>query len=116
MSDELEEIRRKKREQIQQQQQAAQQPGIDQYANQQEQAERMEEEKKKILRQILTPDARERLTRLKMSRNELGEQLESQLISLAQSGRIQSVIDDEKLKQLLSQIQPKKHDTNIRRV
>ncbi|WP_292487309.1 DNA-binding protein, partial [Methanohalobium sp.] len=58
----------------------------------------------------------ERLTRLKMSRNELGEQLESQLISLAQSGRIQSVIDDEKLKQLLSQIQPKKHDTNIRRV
>ncbi|MFP4655767.1 MAG: DNA-binding protein [Methanohalobium sp.] len=116
MSDELEEIRRKKREHLQQQQQDAHQSDIDQYAYQQEQAERMEEEKKRILRQILTPEARERLTRLKMSRNELGEQLESQLISLAKSGRIQSVIDDDKLKQLLSQIQPKKHDTNIRRI
>ncbi|ETA66747.1 MAG: programmed cell death protein 5 [Methanolobus sp.] len=120
MTDDLEEIRRKRLAQIQQQQQAAQQQagGADmQAAMQQEQMQaEMEAKKQALMRQILTPEARERLTNLRMSRKELVEQLENQLIMLAQSGRLQSMIDDEKLKQLLVQMQPKKRETTIKRM
>ncbi len=116
MDDELEEIRKRRLAEIQKQQ-AQQQPTDVQAAYQQEQAKaEMDAQKQAILRQILTPEARERLTTLKMSRAALGEQLEIQLISLAQSGRLQSKIDDEQLKTLLIKMQPKKRNTSITRV
>ncbi|WP_292464106.1 DNA-binding protein [Methanolobus sp.] len=119
MADDLENIRRKRLEQLQQQQAAQQQmaPGDMQAAMQQEQARaEMDAKKQALLRQILTPEARERMTTLKMSRKEMVEQLESQLITLAQNGRIQSKIDDEKLKQLLVQLQPPKREPTIKRM
>ncbi len=116
MDDELEEIRKRRLAEIQKQQ-AQHQPSDVQAAYQQEQAKaEMEAQKQTILRQILTPEARERLTTLKMSRAALGEQLEMQLISLAQSGRLQSQIDDEQLKSLLMRMQPAKRKTSITRV
>jgi programmed cell death protein 5 len=116
MDDELNEIRKRRLAEIQKQQ-AQHQPSDMQAAYQQEQARaEMEAQKQAIMRQILTPEARERLTTLKMSRPALGEQLEMQLISLAQSGRLPSQIDDEKLKTLLMKMQPKKRKTSITRV
>jgi programmed cell death protein 5 len=112
--DELEELRKRRLAELQRQQ--AQSSDV-QGAYQQEQARaEMDAQKQAILRQILTPEARERLTTLKMSRPALGEQLEMQLISLAQSGRLPSQIDDEKLKTLLTRMQPKKRKTSITRV
>lgn len=116
MDDELNEIRKRRLAEIQRQQ-AQNQPSDIQAAYQQEQAKaEMEAQKQAILRQILTPEARERLTTLKMSRSALGEQLEMQLISLAQSGRLPSQISDEQLKKLLIKMQPKKRKTSITRV
>ncbi len=115
MDNELEEIRRRRMAQMQEQQSQAQAGPEAAYQQEQAQAE-MEARKQELLRKILTPEARERLTTLRMSRPALVEQLEMQLLSLAQSGRIQNMIDDEQLKQLLAQIQPPKRETSIKRV
>ena len=112
MSGELEEIKRRRLEQMQQQQAGAQYQAQQQQAQQQQ----ADEAKQTILRQILTPDARERLTSLKLARPQLAEQVEMQLISLAQSGRLQTMIDDAKLKVLLQQIQPKKREMTIKHI
>jgi len=68
-----------------------------------------------ILRQILTPEARERLGRIELAYPELTESIESQLIALAQSGRVQRVIDDETLRQILMRLIPKKREIKIER-
>ena len=88
---------------------------------QQEQMQRAQQEaeanKQSLMRQILTPEARLRLANIKMVRPEFTEQLEMQLLQVAQSGRVKLPIDDEMLKKLLTQlmVQQKKRDIKITR-
>jgi programmed cell death protein 5 len=106
--DDIEAIRKKKLRELQAQAQS-------QEEFQEEQQQEFEEQKKQAMRAILTDDARERLGRIKAARPELAENLENQLIMLAQQGRLKNKINDEQLRELLSKLLPKKRDITIRR-
>ena len=79
------------------------------------QREQAEAQKKALLRQHLTDGARKRLNTVKMSREQFGEQVEQQIIALAQSGRLQEKIDEEKMKELLRELKPDSKSFDIRR-
>jgi len=106
--DELEEIRRRKLLELQRR--VGEEQGNIQAQQQ------LEMQKQALLRSILTPEARQRLTNLKMVRPEFTSQLELQLIQLAQQGKIPIPLTDKQLKQILIQIQPRKRETKIRRI
>jgi len=92
-------------------QQAQQQP---QDAQAQEQMRReLEAQKRQALLQILTPEARSRLANLRLTKPEFVDQIELQLIQLAQMGRVKSKITDEQLKELLRKLAGQKRDINI---
>jgi programmed cell death protein 5 len=109
MSDEeLEEIRRRKLLAMQ-----------NRMGDEQKQAQadrQLEAQKQALLRQILSPEARQRLTNLKMVKPEFTEQLELQLIQLAQAGKLPVPLSDAQLKQILVQLQSRKRETKIRRI
>jgi programmed cell death protein 5 len=108
--EELEELREKKMEQLKEQQEE----GGDAEAQQAAQ-EQAEAQKKAILRQHLTDGARKRLNTVKMSKPEAGEQVEQQIVSLARSGRLGQQIDEEQMKQLLSELTPDSKSFDIKR-
>ncbi|MBS7248617.1 MAG: DNA-binding protein [Candidatus Jordarchaeales archaeon] len=104
--DELEEIRRRRMLEIQRQ--------IAEAQRQEEIRKEIEAQKQAALRQILTPEARERLANLKMVKPNFAEQLEVQLIQLAQGGRVKLPITDEMLKKILLQLQGAKRETKVK--
>jgi len=110
MDDELEAIRKKKLLELQQQQMGSQ-AALGEEARKKE----FDEQKKTVLRQILTTEARERLGRIKIARPDVAENIENQLIMFAQSGQLKNKINDEQLLELLSKIIPKKRDIKIKR-
>ncbi len=77
--------------------------------------EQVEVQKQALLRKILSPDARQRLNNLKMVKPEFAEQLELQLIQLAQAGKINIPVTDEQLKELLVRLQSQRREIKIRR-
>jgi len=107
----LEEIRRKKMLEFQQR---AQQQAMETEA-QEQMRQQLEMQKKQIMMQILTPEARSRLANLRLTRPEFVEQIELQLIQLAQMGRVRSKITDEQLKELLKRVSGKKREIKISR-
>jgi len=108
MSDEeLEELRRKRLSALQRQ------VSDEQRSAQMEQ--QLEQQKQALLRNILSPEARQRLANLKMVKPEFTNQLELQLIQLAQQGKIPVPLADEQLKKILTQLQSRKRETTIRR-
>ena len=109
--EELEELRRRRAQQLQQ---AAGQNEAAAAQRAQAQAD-SDAEKRVILRQILEPEARERLTRISMARPDVGAAIENQLIGLAQSGRVRQKIDDNTLRLLIERLLPRKRETKIER-
>lgn len=106
MSDEeLEAIRQKKLAELQNQ--AAQQQA------QEQQTAEVDAQKDAVLRQILSPEARARLTNIKMVKPQMAEQIEMQLIQLAGSGRLKGRVTDDQLKGLLLQLQGKERERKV---
>ncbi len=79
-----------------------------------EQMKQLEEMKKKVLTSILDKEAFERINRVKLVNPQLAGQVELYLIQLVQSGKIQSQITDEQMKQVLQMLQAGKKDFNIK--
>nr|MDO8100710.1 DNA-binding protein [Candidatus Njordarchaeota archaeon] len=103
--EEIDELKRKRLLQLQQQ--------IADARKQEEARKEFEAQKQAALRQILTDEARSRLTNLKMVKPEFAEQLEIQLIQLAQSGKIAIPLTDDQMKQILIKLQGKKRESKI---
>ena len=117
MSD-LDEIRRKRMAELQRQQAMAaqsQQEQAMQQAQQQEAAMEFEAQKRAIMAQILTQEARDRLANLRLTKPELVNNIEIQLIQSAQAGSLRGKVTDEQLKVLLRNIAGQKRDIKITR-
>ena len=100
MAEDIEEIRKRKLMELQKrylEQQKAQEEAIKQEME-------IEAQINAIMRKILTPEARERLGRVKLVKPELARQVELILVQLYQAGQIREPIDDAKLKKILAQI------------
>ena len=111
MDEELENLKKKRLQELQQQ--SALQESMEEEQGRQKEA--FEDQKKQILRSIMTTEARERLGRIKVARQEIAESIEHQLILLAQSGQLKNKINDEQLRMLLAKLIPKKRDITIKR-
>jgi programmed cell death protein 5 len=105
--EELEEIRRRRYSDLQRATIGEQ--------RQSEARRQLEAQKQAALKQILTPEARQRLTNIRMVKPEFADQIELQLIQLAQSGRIKVPIGDEQLKEALARLQSSRKEIRIRR-
>ena len=75
--------------------------------------EAIEEAKQEALRKILTPEAKSRLANLKMVKPQFAEQIELQLIQLANAGRLPIPLTDEQLKSILKQLVARRKPTRI---
>lgn len=109
--DRLEKLREEKLQELQQRQQ----DGEAQEEAMQTQREQAEAQKSALLKQYLTDGARKRLNSVKMSRPDFGEQVEQQVVALAQSGRLRGKIDEDKMVELLRELKPDKTSFNIER-
>ncbi len=78
------------------------------------QMKQIEEMKKQLLSQILTKEASERLSRVRMVNETLAGSVELYLIQIYQAGRLGEKITDEKLTEILKLLSKKK-ETKIRR-
>ena len=106
--DELEEIRKRKLAELQNQQQDSLQ--------EQQQMQAQLEQLETVVKQFFTKEALERYGNLKAAHQEKAIQLLVVLGQAVQQGQIKEKITDEKLKDILKQLQPEKKEFKIKRV
>ena len=107
--EELEELRQQKMEQLKDRQ------GGEGEEAREAQRQQAEAQREAMLKQALTDGARKRLNTVKMSKPQFGEKVEQQVVALAQSGRLQGKIDEEKMKDILEEMKPDSKSFDIRR-
>ena len=75
----------------------------------------LDAQKQAVLRVVLTPEARQRLTNLKLVKPDFAERIELQLLQIVQTGKVQLPITDQQLKEILIKLQSSRRDITIRR-
>ena len=110
--DELEEIKKRKLAELQEQQREQ----LQQQAQEQNQLQSQIEQLESIVKQFLTKEALQRYGNLKTAHQEKAVQLIVILSQAIQQGQIKEKITDEKLKDLLKQLQPEKKEFKINRI
>jgi programmed cell death protein 5 len=106
--DELEQIRKRKL--------LSMQSRVSDEQRQAQAEQQMEDQKQALMAKILTPEARQRLNNLKMVKKDFVENIEMQLIEMAQTGKLPIPLSDAQLKSILVQLQSRKRETKIRRI
>ncbi len=113
--DELERLRAARMAEIQQQ--------IESQAEQQMESEVQEQEQShelsalsEAMKTILTPEARQRLAAVEMTREDVALGVKRHLVNLHQQNRLQIPIDDETLKTVLAQLSSNRRESTIRRI
>ena len=106
--DQLDQIRRRKLSSMQQR--------VSDEQRQTQAEQQVEAQKNALLAKILAPDVRSRLNNLKMVKPEFTEQIEMQLIEMAQTGKLPIPLSDAQLKGILMQLQSRKREPTIRRI
>jgi len=104
---ELEEIRRRRMLELQQK--------IGQEQQRAQAQQQLEAQKQAVLRRVLTTEARQRISNLKMVKPDFANALELQLIQIAQAGKIPIPITDEQLKEILVKLQTQRREIRITR-
>lgn len=107
---ELEAIRQRRMAELQQQAAASQSQ-----EQQQEAARQAEQQRQSILRQIMEPEARDRLARVRLANPQMADSVENQVIRLAQSGRLRSMVTDAMLREILQSMAPPEREIHIER-
>jgi len=108
---ELEELRQRRIKQLVEQQRQGQGQQLQQQMKEQE----IEAQIKLIIAQILTPEARERLSNIRLARSQFARQIEIFLIQLHQAGKLPQKLTDEQLKQILEKLKQGKREFSITR-
>jgi programmed cell death protein 5 len=65
------------------------------------------DDKKQILRRIISPEGRERLARVKLVKPELVAQIEDYIVNLYMNGRIKKALSEEEIIKLLEMLSSK---------
>ena len=113
--DRLDELRQERLEELQDRQQSQEEGDAAAQEAAEQRQQQAEAQKKAMLRKFLTDGARKRLNSVRMSKPDFAEQVERQVLGLAQSGRIQGKIDEEQMKQLLKELTPESQRFDIKR-
>ena len=75
----------------------------------------VEEANKEVMKKIMTKDAMERFFRVKISSPVIASQLEAYFIQVYQTGQLAGKVNDNKLKDMLEVLTPKKREMKITR-
>ncbi|KAF1841398.1 DNA-binding TFAR19-related protein [Cucurbitaria berberidis CBS 394.84] len=116
MSDEdLEQIRRARLQQLQQQGGGGGGGGGQGGEGSEQESKQEADQRNSILAQILTPDAADRLGRIRLVKESRATDIENRLIMLARTGQIRQKVSEEQLKEILGAVaeQNEKEESKI---
>ncbi|CDF37046.1 unnamed protein product [Chondrus crispus] len=87
-------------------------PSAEQVEQQRKKQEVMQEQRRIMLKQILSNEAREKLSNIRLVKPERAEQVENYILSAAQSGQLPGKISEEQFKDLLRNVTEKEQSKN----